>query len=66
LIVVICCQKFEDPAMMMSHIPLVVFASILQGTPTAKPDGEALSSGQQASIKKPPARKPDRRGCYLE
>jgi hypothetical protein len=39
--------------MMMSHIHLVVFAYILQGTPAAKPDGKALSSGQEASIKIP-------------
>jgi len=43
--------------MMMSHIPLVVFASNLQGTPTAKPDGEALSYCQEASIKKPSRQK---------
>ena len=42
---------------MMSHIHLVVFAYILQGTPAAKPDGKALSSGQEASIKKPSRQK---------
>jgi len=42
---------------MISHIPLVVFASILQGASSAKPDGKALSSGQETSIKKPSRQK---------
>ena len=56
LIVAICYQKFEDPVMMLSHIPLVVFASILQGTSSAKSDGKTVSSRQQVN-KKPSRQK---------